>query len=116
LGIRPEVGNKESEMATGDSGTPASELTKICTVIGRSLAFLCLQNSEAKNGTVLEKAEFLTALGLPFGDAAKMLGSTAESLRVLSYNKEKKGKKAKGATRGKKASVPRPRIFLDTEL
>jgi len=89
--------SKESEMA---SGNPGSELEKVCTVIGRSLAYLCLQNSEAKDRTVLEKAEFLSALGLPFADAAKMLGSTSESLRVMSYTK---GKKAKGAARGKKA-------------
>jgi hypothetical protein len=91
-------------MASGNSGTPASELEKVCTVIGRSLAFLCLQNSETKNRTVLEKAEFLSALGLPFADAAKMLGSTAESLRVMSYNK---GMRAKGAARGKKAKAKR---------
>ena len=91
-------------MASANSGKPVSELEKVCTVIGRSLAFLCLQNSEVKNSTVLKKAEFLSALGLPFADAAKMLGSTAESLRVMSYNK---GKKAKGAARGKKAKAKR---------
>ena len=91
-------------MASGTSGNPASELEKVCTVIGRSLAFLCLQNTSVKDGSVLEKAEFLSALGLPFADAAKMLGSTAESLRVMSYNK---GKKAKGAARGKRAKAKR---------
>jgi hypothetical protein len=70
--------------------------------MGRSLAFLCLQNSEIKNRTVFEKAEFLSALGLPFADAAKMLGSTAESLRVMAYNKEKK---SKGVARAKKAKA-----------
>jgi hypothetical protein len=83
---------------------PASELEKVCTVIARSLAFLCLQNSEAKTRTVLEKADFLSALGLPYADAAKMLGSTAESLRVMAYNK---GKKAKGAASGKKTKAKR---------
>jgi hypothetical protein len=90
-------------MASG-SGDPASELEKVCTVIARSLAFLCLQNSKAKTRTVLEKAEFLSALGLPYADAAKMLGSTAESLRVMAYTK---GKKAKGAAGGKKAKTKR---------
>ena len=93
-------------MASGNSVTPPSELGMAWTVIGRSLAFLCLQNSEAKNRTVLEKAEFLSALGLPFADAAKMLGSTAESLRVMSYNR---GKKGKGAARGKKVKAKRGR-------
>jgi hypothetical protein len=95
---------KEIEMVAGNSGSLASELEKVFAVISRSLAFLCLQNSEAKDRTLLEKAEFLSALGLPFADAAKMLGSTAESLRVMSYNK---GKKKKGTARGKKAK-PRP--------
>ena len=93
-------------MASGNSGNPMSELEKVCTVIGRSLAFLCLQNSEAKSRTTLEKAEFLSGLGVPFADAAKMLGSTAESLRVLTY---KKGKKPKGGARGKKAKAQRGR-------
>jgi len=89
-------------MASGNSGTPASELEKIGTVIARSLAFLCLQNTPAKDGTVLQKAEFLSGLGLPFGEAAAMLGTTAESLRVLAYNK---ANKPKGAARGKKAKT-----------
>ncbi len=86
-------------MASKNSGNPASELEKIGTVIARSLAFLCLQNTSAKDGTLLEKAEFLNGHGLPSSDAAGMLGTTAESLRVLSYNK---ANKPKGSARGKK--------------
>jgi hypothetical protein len=91
-------------MASGNSGNPVSELERVCTVIGRSLAFLCLQYTSVKDGTVLEKARFLAGLGLPFGDAAGMLGTTAESLRVLAYNK---AKRPKGAARGKKAKAER---------
>lgn len=91
-------------MASRATSNPPSELEKVCTVIGRSLAFLCLQNTSVKDGSVLEKAEFLSALGLPFADAAKMLGSTAESLRVMSYHR---GRRAKGAARGKKAKAKR---------
>ena len=84
-----------------DSGKAAFELEKACTIIGRSLAYLCLQNTDImKNGTVLEKAKFLSGLGIAFPDAAKMLGSTRESLRVMAYTK---GKKSKGAGRGEKA-------------
>jgi hypothetical protein len=78
-----------SKVAEGDivpmtnSGNPVSELEKIGIVIGRSLAFLCPQNTPIKDGTVLEKAEFLSGLGIPFADAAEMLGSTAESFRVI---------------------------------
>ena len=57
-----------------------------------------------KDGTVLEKAQFLSGLGLSFGDAAGMLGTTAESLRVLAYNKTNK---SKGAARGKKGKAKR---------
>jgi len=85
-------------MPPKNSGNPESELEKIGTVIARSLAYLCLQNSEVKNQTVLERANFLGGLGIPFADAAQMLGSTAESLRVMSY----KGKKGKGKSSGKK--------------
>jgi hypothetical protein len=91
-------------MASGSSGNPVSELEKVCTVIGRSLALLCLQNTPAKDGTLLERAQFLSGLGLPFADAAGMLGSTTESLRVLAYTK---AKKPKGAARGKKAKTKR---------
>jgi hypothetical protein len=91
-------------MTSTNSGNPESELEKVGTVIARSLAFLCLQNTSVKDGTVLEKAEFLNGLGLPFSDAAEMLGTTAESLRVLAYNK---ANKPKGAARAKKAKANR---------
>jgi hypothetical protein len=87
-------------MPPKNSGSPESELEKIGTVIARSLAYLCLQNSEVKNQTVLEKAKFLGGFGIPFADAAQMLGSTAESLRVMAYTK---GKKGKGKSSGKKS-------------
>lgn len=87
-------------MTPGNSGNPVSELEKAGTIIGRSLAFLCLQYTPVKDATLLEKAEFLSSLGLSFADAAGMLGTTSESLRVLAYSK---AKKAKGAARGKKA-------------
>ncbi len=81
------------------SDNQASELEKIGTVIARSLAFLCLQNTPAKDGTLLEKAQFLSGLGLPFEDTAGMLGTTVESVRVQAS----KAKSAKGKKRGKEA-------------
>lgn len=90
-------------MASGNSGNPVSELEKIGTTIARSLAFLCLQNTSAKDGTLLEKAEFLSGLGLSFGESAGILGTTGESLRVLAYQ----ANKPKGAVRGKKAKTKR---------
>ncbi len=85
---------------------PASELETIGTVIARSLAFLCLQNSGAKDGTLQEKGQFLTGLGLSNTAAAEMLGTTAETVRVQLA----KAKSAKGKKRGKEAKAkPRSR-------
>jgi hypothetical protein len=76
-------------------------------VIGRSLAYLCLDAARArepdKYKEVLEKVDFLEALGLPAKDAAEAAGSTAESVRVAKFNRnraKKSGKKSKA--RGRK--------------
>jgi len=76
-------------------------------VIGRSLAFLCLhaarKNEPTKYKEVLEKVDFLEGLGLPAKDAAEAAGSTAESVRVANFNRnkaKKSGKKSKA--RGRK--------------
>ena len=60
-----------------------AEMEKIGTMIARSLAYLCLKNADANEGTLLQKAQFLSGLGLPFADAAGMLGTTAASLNEL---------------------------------
>jgi hypothetical protein len=57
---------------------------------GRALAFLCLHLADMRSKTVLEQAEFLMQLGLPRKEAAIVLGSSDESLRVLARNKAKK--------------------------
>lgn len=51
-------------------------------VIARSLAYLCLHSSEVQGNGLLEEARFLMSLGLPRADAAALLGSSDESLRV----------------------------------
>jgi len=56
-----------------------------------------------KNGTVLEKGQFLTGLGLSNAEAAEILGTTAETVRVA-LGKAKR-KSAKGKKRGKKAKT-----------
>lgn len=78
------------------------ELEKVATVIARSLAFLCLQNTSAKDGTLLEKAQFLSGLGLPYDDSAGMLGTSSASLKALARQA-----KNKGAGRGKEANSKR---------
>jgi hypothetical protein len=80
---------------------PASEMEKIGTVVARSLAFLCLQNTSAKNGTLLEKAQLLRGLGLSPGDVAGMLGTTVDSLGALA----RQAKNSKGKKRGKEAKA-----------
>jgi hypothetical protein len=74
-------------------GTPqsGSEWERVAVVIGRSLAFLCMQSTSAKEGTLLQKAEFLNGLGLDYADAAQMLGTTEASLKELARVKRKKG-------------------------
>jgi len=90
-------------MVSGFSGQNESEWEKVATVISRSLAFLCLQYTPAKDGTVLEKADFLLSLGLPYSDTARMIGSTEASIKELA----RLAKKPKGAARGKKAKAER---------
>jgi hypothetical protein len=84
-------------MANGASGPNETEWLKTATVISRSLAFLCLQYTPLKDGGVLEKAEFLRGLGLPYSDSALMIGSTEASVKELA----RLAKKPKGARGGK---------------
>jgi hypothetical protein len=78
-------------------------------VIGRSLAYLCLdiarRREPGKLKEILNKMEFLEGLGLPQADAAEAAGSTAESVRVARYNKSKAKKSGKKIS--KKARVRR---------
>jgi len=46
------------------------------------LAYLCLQHSDVQEKGLFERATFLMNLGLPRSDAAALLGSTDDSLRV----------------------------------
>jgi hypothetical protein len=70
-------------------------------VIGRSLAFLCLKESELRNENIATQARFLENLGLPRKDAALLLGTSEASLRELfrleSLKRKKNGTKKKRA-------------------
>ena len=76
-------------------------------VIARSLAYLCLQQSDKKDASLTEQAEFLGNLGLRRRDAALLLGSSEQSLRVLagraakSRGARKKSTSKKKTTRGR---------------
>jgi hypothetical protein len=84
-------------MALGNPTQAGSEWEKVATVIGRSLAFLCLQSTSLKEGTMLQKAQFLSGLGLSYRDSAEMLGSSEASLKELA----RVSRKAKGEKHGK---------------
>jgi hypothetical protein len=68
-------------------------------VIGRTLAYLCMKEVERtrKFESVLDRVDFLEALGLPLLDAARAAGSSKASvdeLRRLQRNRKPNGKKA----------------------
>lgn len=85
-------------MPFGSSSHPGTELERAATIIGRSLAFLCLQSTPVKEGTLLQKAQFLRGLGLHYREAAEMLGSSEASLNELA----RQNRKSKGANNGKR--------------
>ena len=60
-------------------------------VIAKSLAILAMHRSELGNSEVMIQAEFLESLGLPRSEVAGMLGTTSDSLRVMSARRKKKG-------------------------
>jgi hypothetical protein len=63
--------------------------------IGRALAYLCLHFADLGKKSILDQADFLMALGLPRRDAAAVLGSSDESLRVLANQRAKREAKGK---------------------
>jgi|GEM_PF-3278400 len=68
-------------------------------VIGRTLAYLCMKETERakKFDTLLDRVDFLESLGLPLEDAAKAAGSSKASvdeLRRRQRNRKGNGKKA----------------------
>jgi hypothetical protein len=73
--------------APGTAGSlPLAEAnpeTDWSAVTARCLAYLCLQRSDVADKGVLERAMFLMNLGLPRSDAAALLGSTDDSMRVM---------------------------------
>jgi len=71
-------------------------------VIGRALAFLCLHAAELRDKELAVQAAFLQGLGLSRSEAAKMLGTSADSLRVLEYQAKKKGGKGGRQRKAKK--------------
>ncbi len=66
-------------------------------VVGRALAYLCMKEAERtkKFDGVLDRVDFLEALGLPLADAASAAGSSKASVDELRRrNRKANGKKA----------------------
>jgi hypothetical protein len=82
-----------------DKDDPASADIIWLPVIGRTLAYLCMKETEKSKpfNTLLERVDFLESLGLPLVDAAKAVGSSKASvdeLRRQQRNRKTNGKKA----------------------
>ena len=73
-------------------------------VIGKALAYLCLQEAQRKEphkfDTVNKRVEFLEGLGLSLDDAATAAGSSGASVRELRRIARAGGKKS--GAKGKK--------------
>jgi hypothetical protein len=68
-------------------------------VIAKALAYLVVNSAGLKEKKVTERATFLMGLGLERKDAAAVLGSTDNSLRVNLGKPATKSAKARGRTR-----------------
>jgi hypothetical protein len=64
-------------------------------IIAKSLAYICLHLADLKDGGLAEQGSFLKRLGLSRRDAAVLLNTTEEALRVT----EHRTKARKGAAR-----------------
>ena len=56
---------------------------------GRALAYTCLHLADLGDKPLVERADFLMRLGLPRREAAVVLGSTDDSLRVMQARAQK---------------------------
>ena len=74
-------------------------------VIARCLAFLCLAQADLRDKELAPQAAFLEGLGISRGEAATMLGTSADSLRVMLN----RAKRQKGGRRGRKKGVKKGR-------
>ena len=83
-------------MPNDNNSTRAQEAA--LTVIARSLAFLCLHVAELRGKEVVPQATLLESLGISRADAATLLNTTPETIRVGLHNARKK----QGGKRGTK--------------
>ncbi len=78
----------------------SDEETDWLAVIGRSLALLCLCEADLRDKDLLSQVTLLESLGLARKDAAAILGTTTESLRVTQHRARKPKEKTSGRKKG----------------
>jgi hypothetical protein len=71
-----------------------SEATNWEVVSGRALAVLCLHAEGHRGEPLVDQWLFLDRLGMPRDDAAALLSTTSESLRVSVQKRKAAAKKA----------------------
>jgi hypothetical protein len=66
------------------------------SIIGRSLAFLCIHSTDLKDKGMTEQANFLKGLGMSYADIAALLSTSESSIRgLISHRGKSKNKKTK---------------------
>jgi transposase len=75
----------------------SDEANQWLSVIGRSLAFLCLTQADLRDKELATQGKFLETLGLSRKEAAALLGTSYASLTELirQASKRKGGKRAR---------------------
>jgi hypothetical protein len=63
-------------------------------VIAKCLCFLCLEQTDMRNGSLLDRSRFLQGFGLSRKDSAILLGTTDKSIAELDRQSRKKGAKS----------------------
>lgn len=71
------------------------------SVIGRALAYLALDRAGLTDETLLAQSEFLERFGITRREAARILGTSDDSLRVLAKRKQDASKRDAGKKRTK---------------
>jgi hypothetical protein len=96
----PEAVMAKGQTRTADGDGVEAANASTLTSIARSLAYLALKaDSKISGADILTKVKFLEEqLGLGRADAASVLGSSPDSIRVLMYLARKKT--GKGGRRG----------------
>lgn len=74
-------------MAMPDEGPPWA------AVAARSLAIMCLRGEGLRDEPLVDQWLFLERLGVPRDEAALLLGTTSESLRVSAQKRKSAAKK-----------------------